>query len=473
MRKILVATITACCSLTYSFAQTPRQAIDHVLATTSHQRLSEANMGIIVTSLKTGETLYSRNSDRLYTPASVQKLFTAAAALAYLTPDYRFKTELLAEGPIHNGVLHGDLYLKFNGDPSFKLQDLSRMMDELHSSHVKRITGHVYIDNYAFNQVPYPPGWIWDDLSYSYAAPMNAIIIDHNKFGIHFNPSKVIGRKPKLTTNLPQGVVTITNNMQSTRTYSAACPVTIYSDMHNNYRLAGCLDNRWGEQSRSLAIRDVVKFAKVEVTNMLAARHIDFQGQVLQQQTPHSAALLVAHASQPLSHLVRHMLKKSDNLYTNAIFKKIGQTYFGQPGSWQNSLVALKKILGRSTGIDFKKSIFTDGVGLSRYNLVTPHQLSKLLYFVYHDSHIKTPLLAALPIAGIDGTLQGRMIEDAHGHRVHAKTGSMTGVSTLAGYVTTRHHGTLAFAIMMNDFVGGLGRYRYLQDRICEALART
>ena len=347
------------------------------------------------------------------------------------------------------------------------------MMDELHGMRIKRITGHVYVDNYAYNQVPYPPGWIWDDLSYSYAAPMNAIIIDHNKFVAHFNPSKTVGRAPKITTNLPYGVVHFKNNMQSTRTYSEACPVTIYSDMHNNYRVAGCLDNRWGTQSRSLAVRDVLRFAKVEVADMLAARAIRYDGIIGQRHTPQHATPLVVHASQPLSHVIRHMLKKSDNLYTNAIFKKIGETYYNRPGSWQNSLMAVKKILGKETGIDFKHSMFTDGVGLSRYNLITPHQLAKLLFFIYHNAAIKPSLLAALPIAGIDGTLRGRMASDARGERVRAKTGSMTGVSTLAGYVITRHHGTLAFAIMMNDFVGGLGRYRHLQDRICEALART
>lgn len=471
IQKITKVIALLCCGLGIgvAHASTVRQAVEHVLATS---RLDKTGMGIIVTSVKTGHVLYAQNSDRLYTPASVQKLFTATAALEYLKPTFRFKTGFYTQGFIRHDVLQGNLYIKFSGDPTFKSADLARMMDELHNMHIKRITGHVYIDNYAYNQVPYPPGWIWDDLSYSYAAPMDAIIIDHNKFAVSFQPSKVVGQAPKITTNLPAGVVHFENTMQSTRTYSDACPVTIYSDMHNNYRVAGCLDNRWGVQSRSLAIRDVLQFAKVEVANMLALRNIHYDGDVRQKITPHHVTPLVVHNSQPLGQVIRHMLKKSDNLYTDAIFKKIGETYYNRPGSWQNSLMALKKILGKETGINFKHSLFTDGVGLSRYNLITPHQLAKLLFFIYHNTAIKPSLLAALPIAGVDGTLEGRMMSDARGKRVRAKTGSMTGVSTLAGYVITHHHGTLAFAIMMNDFVGGLGRYRYLQDRICEALAR-
>jgi D-alanyl-D-alanine carboxypeptidase/D-alanyl-D-alanine-endopeptidase (penicillin-binding protein 4) len=474
MRKNFLLATLCSCLLGYSFAgaETVTQAVNHVLDTT-HSRLRSANIGIVVSSLKTGRVLYSRNSNHLYTPASVQKLFTAAAALEYLKPNFTFKTGFYTRGHISGGVLHGDLYVKFRGDPSFKLVDLSRMMDELHDMHVDRIAGHVYIDNFAYNSVPYPPGWIWDDLSYSYAAPMNAIIMDHNKFAVTFIPAKHYGYKPKLESSLPHGVVHFVNNMKTTRTYSNECPITIYSDMSNQYKVGGCLDGHWGSQSRSLAVRNMLKYAEVEVADMLRTRGIDFKGQVSRKKAPHHPIPLVMHASRPLNELIRHMLKVSDNLYTNAIFKKIGEKYYSQPGGWQNSLHALRNILSIPTGIDFEHNLLADGAGLSRYNLITPHQLTKLLYFIYHNPTIKPALLAALPIAGIDGTLEGRMAMEGRSERVHAKTGSMTGVSTLAGYVTTRRHGTLAFAIMVNDFVGGLGPYRHLQDRICESLARV
>ncbi len=475
VRKIFIATVCLC-SAFYSvigLGQTVRQAVNHVLHHTRSIHIDDANFGVVVMSMKTGRILYRRNMDHLYTPASVQKLFTATAALEYLKPSYRFKTGFYTNGSVHQHVLDGNLYVRFSGDPSLKLTNLTQMMDELHSMGIRRISGHVYIDNFAFNKVPYPPGWIWDDLSYSYAAPMNAIILNRNKFALRFTPSKVVGVAPRLASSLPPGVASFVNGMKTTNHYSNDCPIAIYSNMDNQYRVKGCLNRHWGAQSRSLAVRDMVQYAQVEVADMLGSRGIHYNGAITLKKTPNHPIPLVVHASKPLSHVIRHMLKRSDNLYTNALFKTLGEKYYGQRGSWQNGLQAVEHILSAPAGINFKHNLLTDGAGLSRYNLISPHQLVKLLHFVYRSPHIKPALYAALPIAGWDGTLEGRMADEGRSKRIHAKTGSMTGVSALSGYIITRHHGTLAFAIMANDFVGGLGPYVHLEDRICEALVRA
>ncbi|PHQ78788.1 MAG: D-alanyl-D-alanine carboxypeptidase/D-alanyl-D-alanine-endopeptidase, partial [Coxiella sp. (in: Bacteria)] len=383
-KKFLCAAISLCGVSVYSLSQaeTITHAVNRVLRADAHTSVAKSDLGIVVASAKTGRVLYQKNMNHLYTPASVQKLFTAAAALEYLKPGYRFDTSFFTKGYVRHGALVGDLYVKFSGDPSFKIANLNRMMDELHSMNVKSIKGRVYIDNFDYNKTPYPPGWIWDDLSYSYAAPMNAIIMNRNKFGLRFIPAKKSGKRPRLEANLPAGVAQFTNNMMTTRNYSNSCPITIYSNMHNQYRVGGCLDGRRGTQSRSLAVRDIPRYAKIELKDMLAARHIAFEGAVSLKRTPKNPTPLVVHASKPLHVLLRHMLKKSDNLYTNAIFKKIGEKYYTQAGTWQNSLAALKHILSVPTGINFAHNRLTDGAGLSRYNLITPRQMTKLLFFV-------------------------------------------------------------------------------------------
>ncbi len=471
-KNVMVA-IACVVSAFYSLAglsQTPEQAVNAVIQNTHGVNLNNVNFGIAVMSMTTGKMVYKYNIDRLYTPASVQKLFTASAALAYLKPGYRFKTGFFTNGLVRNYELDGDLYVHFSGDPSLKLANLAQMMDELHSMHVNRIQGHVYIDNFDFDRVPYPPGWIWDDLSYSYAAPMDAIILDRNKFALRFTPTQ-LGQSPGLSSNLPNGVADFVNRMRTMDSYREDCPITIYSTQHNEYQVAGCLDQHWGAQSRSLAVRDMVRYAEVEVASLLQARGITYLGSVTLQKMPANSTPLVVHASQPLSQLVRYMLKKSDNLYTNALFKKIGEEYSGESGSWQNGLQALKHILGPTANIDFKANLLTDGAGLSRYNLISPHQFISLLNFVYHNASIKTPLLEALPVSGRDGTLQGRMIDEDYAGRVHAKTGSMTGVTALAGYVVAQHD-TFAFAILINDFVGKKSPYMHVEDRVCEALVK-
>lgn len=456
------------------FSETITYAVDHVLSTShSRSRIKRANVGIMVTSMRTGHALYKHNADHLFTPASVQKLFTATAALSYLKPGYHFDTSFFTTGDVRHGTLYGDIYLKFNGDPSLKTRDIDRMVAQLKKDDIRYINGHVYIDNTAFNSTPYPPGWIWDDLSYDYAAPMNAIILNRNKFGVSFYPNKKVGRAPRIVTHLPLGVITVQNDMRTTSHYPGYCPITIYSNMRNEYRVGGCLEKRWGKQSRSLAMRDMPRYAAVVLADAFKANNIRYRGRVGFHEVPESANTFLVHQSKPLKHLLRHMLKKSDNLYTNAIFKTLGEAYYHHQGTWQNGLSALKKILTPLTGIDFRHNLLADGAGLSRYNLITPHQLIKLLYVAYKSQAIHSSLYAALPIAGVDGTLEARMTIEGRARRVHAKTGSMTGVSALAGYVKTRHHGTLGFAIMVNGFVGDRWAYLRLEDRICEALART
>lgn len=476
MRKLAIAAVGCLCVQwgVVASAESVVTAVNHVLSTPKNRlRLARANVGIMVTSMRTGHAYLERNADHLFTPASVQKLFTATAALAYLKPDHHFDTAFYKTGRIAHGTLYGNLYLKFSGDPSLKTTNIDQMVESLKQRGIRRVDGHVYIDNTAFNPTPYPPGWIWDDLSYDYAAPMNAIILNRNKFGMSFYPSNIAGHKPNIETHLPPGVITIDNDMKTTKGYNGYCPITIYSNMRNNYRVGGCLDKRWGKQSRSLAMRDMPRYAQVLLADDFKDRDLHYVGSVSFHATPSNAEPIVDHESKPLRILLRHMLKKSDNLYTNAMFKTLGEYYYNGQGTWQNGLSALKKVLGPMTGIDFKHNLLADGAGLSRYNLITPHQLVKLLYAAYKRPRVHAALYAALPIAGVDGTLEARMPREGKGRRVHAKTGSMTGVSALAGYVKTHHHGTVGFAIMVNGFVGGRGPYIRLEDEICEAIAKT
>ncbi|WP_304985633.1 D-alanyl-D-alanine carboxypeptidase/D-alanyl-D-alanine endopeptidase [Coxiella-like endosymbiont] len=129
-----------------------------------------------------GRVLFNKRAEYLlYTPASTQKLFTAVAALYYLGDDYQFVTALLTSGTVKGNILQGDLILKFSGDPELTTEDLNQLIEKLQELGIRRINGRFLIDNADYNDVPYPPGWMWDDLSYGYTAPVNAIIIDRNK----------------------------------------------------------------------------------------------------------------------------------------------------------------------------------------------------------------------------------------------------------------------------------------------------
>ncbi len=447
--------------------------IQKIMAYWLGNKLSRAHMGIVIQSMDTGKILYTRNSNQLFTPASVLKLLTATAALDYLNPTFSFKTQLFSNGKIIGHTLKGNLYLKFGGDPELSSIDLKHLVDQLHKQGIQKITGHVYIDATDYKNVPYPPGWIWDDLSYAYAAPLMTTIIDRNYFTLSLKISEPHQKHPWISTDLPSGVVNFSNGLVVVKKLHKNCPIRIYSNDKNRYTLRGCYDQRWKQQIRKVAIRDMHQYTRILFQNALKNNNITYHGTIKFKTKAKKTYLITEHRSPPLKTIIKQMLKESDNLTANAVFKKLGEQYFHTTGTWQNSIRALKLILTHTTGIHFKDNLINDGAGLSRYNLISPKQLSKLLYFAYHKQKIRSALVPALPVAGQDGTMKYRLYDQRKGGRIHMKTGSMAGVMALAGFIRTKHQGNLSFVIMINGFVKPRQPYIGIEDDICRYLVNA
>lgn len=448
---LLMVTLTAAAA---SVSQIVNNEINH-----SRQPV---NLGVIVESLNNNRILYQHHANRLFIPASTMKLFTAAAALDYLGGNFRFHTYILGQ--------HHAIYFKFNGDPSFTRDDLKHSVAQLKAKGIKSITGSIYLDTHQFDQVPYAPGWIWDDLAYNYAAAMNAAIINENSFALRIAPGQHNQSITHLSTpTLPANTVTLRNSLY-TSTDKRACVVAIYSLHNNQYWVNGCYKKRWRVAYRNLGLSDPRAYARMEIRQALNDAGISFTGKIRNGTAPKHAKILVSHQSKPLAILIKHMLKTSDNIYADSLFKTLGARYFHTQGTWQNGEKALDAILSKATGIDFKRTLITDGAGLSRYDLISPRQLQKLLEWIYHDNDIAPELMSALPIAGTDGTLKYRMRLIKRPSKIRAKTGTMHGVTTLAGFAT-RGKKALSFVIMINNFVGKATPYRDIEDHIGERLA--
>ncbi len=431
---------------------------------------ANANVGIIVQAVESGKILYQHNADNLFTPASVNKLFVAIAGLAFLKSNYQFETRLRYTGNIKDGILNGDLYIQFTGDPSLKRWHLSGLLNELKAQGISKLNGNIYIDNSTYGLASYAPGWLIHDLSFDFAAPINAIIINENRFGLTVTPTNRNGQPGIIHTSLPDDVVQVQNNTITSARYRQDCPLEVHSDDNNNYKIGGCLPKIHGQQYFALALRDPVPYAKILITNFLKKNQIYFNGDIQLQVTPLNAGTLAVHMSAPLSQLIKAMLKESDNLYTNSLLKQIGAVYYHTQGTWENGLKAIKEILAKPANIDFSQTHLSDGAGLSRLNLVTPRQLAKLLHYAYQQPLVEPDLWIALPIAGKDGTLGGRLGTIAKGEPIHAKTGTMKGISALAGYMKTRHNGLIVFVIMTNGLEDPLHLYKRMEDKICRFL---
>ncbi|HDV5816661.1 TPA: D-alanyl-D-alanine carboxypeptidase/D-alanyl-D-alanine-endopeptidase [Legionella pneumophila] len=426
------------------------------------------NLGIVVTDLTSGETLYKRNANRLYIPASNMKLFSEAAALMALGPDYQFKNKLsTSANQLQQGVLHGNLYLHLSGDPSFSREDLKTLLSSLKDWNITTIQGNVIIDSSLMSIPAYPPGWLTSDLSYSYGAPIAPLMVDSNRLTITVNPGAKAGAPAIVEVDDGGGTINL-NNQATTKASEKGCGVGFYLDPENNLTVRGCVGlGQWAVQQR-IAIKNPFVYAQGMIVSELAKSNIKLNGQVLLGRAPAGTLLIATRYSKPISQLMADTLKPSDNLYADSLYLHAAAKIKGSPVDWKQAQPVIKNFLQQQTGIDLKDSNFTDGSGLSRYNLVTPAQTMALLKFLYQRFPLSYEYIAALPISGRDGTLQKRFKTPNQQGFVRAKTGTMTGMNSLSGYLYTANGHTLAFAMYINRLPGKpAGPGRPLLDALC------
>lgn len=426
------------------------------------------NLGIVVSDLTSGETLYKRNAMRLFIPASNMKLFSEAAALMALGPDYQFKNQLSTSATqLQGGVLHGNVYLHLSGDPSFSRDDLKALLASLRDWNINTIQGNVIIDSSLTSIPAYPPGWLTADLSYSYGAPIAPLMVDANRLTITVNPGAKAGDPAIVEVDDGGGTINL-NNQATTKASAKGCGVGLYLDPENNLTVRGCVGlGQWAVQQR-IAIKNPFMYAQGMITRTLEKENIKLNGQVLLGRAPSGSLLIATRYSKPISQLMADTLKPSDNLYADSLYLHAAAKIKGSPVDWKQAQPVIKSFLQKETGIDLKDSIFTDGSGLSRYNLVTPEQTISLLKFLYQRFPLSYEYIAALPISGRDGTLQKRFKTPNQQGFVRAKTGTMTGMNSLSGYLYTANGHTLAFAMYINRLPGKpAGPGRPLLDALC------
>ncbi|MDQ8039186.1 MAG: D-alanyl-D-alanine carboxypeptidase/D-alanyl-D-alanine-endopeptidase [Rickettsiella sp.] len=441
------------------------------------RRFKGYHVGVAVQSLSTGKILYQYHANDRFIPASTLKLFTAIAALDYLGPNYQFKTQFLTNtgAKIVDGVLKGNLYIKFSGDPYLTLEDLKDMFDSLKAQHIKRVQGNIVIDDTVIDKNTWPPGRVIDDKIFCYAAPVTATIINRNCFSLSVKPNKLT-HPTVIKSNSNLGII-IDNQAVTTRSKRSSYsldlkPSTVHAS--NHYILRGYLSPKRGPLSFAVALQNP-NLATYGILAGLLRKYSIHHNNIVYGKTPLISKMLAENSSPELSFMIKNMLKKSDNLIADSLLKKLGEQYFSAQGSWKTGRNAVQAILASKTGISFKNVIMADGSGLSLNDIATPNDFVKLLGFAYTRLPENELLFESLPSSGRDGTLKNRLGGYELG-KIHAKTGSMHGISSLAGYLRTSNNQILAFAILINDSIPGKnnqGGYRLMENRICEFLARS
>lgn len=427
--------------------------------------------GVAIVSLRDGRTLYAHNEDTLFLPASSQKLFTSAAALDALGPDWRYVTRVLRAGTVEpDGTLQGDLYLQGSGDPLLETADLDALAQAVKRAGIRRVRGWVFGDGSRFDRQRYGPGWEWDDMPFYYAAPVSGLNLNKNLVRVEVKPGMRVGDPVQVVVE-PETMRVLVSVRARTGEKGTSSTLTIGRETGRSViTVEGTLaiDAQPGAQtSQAVTVEEPALYAAELFHQRLKAAGVAVEGLSGEGVTPVGAAEIARHESLPLSALLARLNKPSDNLVAECLLKTLAAERTGQ-GSWSiGRRLATERLIGMGLPSDGFR--IADGSGLSRHNYLSARSMTRLLEAMYRRPDGKA-FIDSLPIAGVDGTLRNRMRETPAAENCRAKTGTMSSVSSLCGYVVTKRGETLAFAILMSNHPSN-EQARIAQDRIAALLA--
>ncbi len=444
---------------------------------------TRARVGIAVLDVDSGRLLYGKNDVAPLNIASNVKLFTTAAALALLGPEYRFKTVLSAERGADRSE-YKNLYLRGYGDPSLSTEDLWKLTLELSSRGIKRIKGDIIIDDSFFDDQRVGPAFEQKNQDNAYRAPQGAVSLNYNAVGIRVQPGGGDGQPPRVALDPQSAYFVISNEARTVQSGRTSLVVEASEEKdappgreRTVIRVRGTIRASDSGQDFNKRVAHPDLYAGATLLELLTRRGIQVGGKVSRGTAPPTALLVDSHYSQPLGVLARNINKHSNNFMAEQVLKSLGADSSGKPGSWQKGLQAVSRYL-ETLGIAPGKYQMVNGSGLFDSNRFTATQVVMLLRAAYRDFRFAADFVASLALAGADGTIGHRMAGSVAERYVRAKTGTLSGISCLSGYAGAPAPGSqplrppLAFSILVNDLGedGSVQPAKRLQDAVVEAL---
>lgn len=432
-----------------------------------------ARAGVIVTDLDTGEVVYRKNADELLNPASNVKILTTAAALARLGPDFRYPTEVLFGGPVEDGVLKGNLYLRGQGDPSLSTERLYRIVRQLRHLGLEEVQGNLIADDTYFDADYDGPGWEQDDSDRPYMAGAGALSLNLNAIEILVFPGERIGQNARVVVEPGSDYLVVDNQAVTTGARSRSRIVASSDPQGSRQRVAVRGRIAYG-RDRVVTYRRISHpplFAAHTFREVLAEQEIGLKGRVMLGATPERLKPVLTDWSEPLPLLVHRLNKWSQNHMAEMLLKTLGAETYGAPGTWAKGISAVEAFLAEEVGIPRGSLVLRNGSGLNDTNRASARQIAKVLEWAWKESTVAPELMASLPIAGIDGTTRNRLVGTLGEGRVRAKTGTLQNVTALSGYATAQNGKNYAFSILVNDYPGRLSSVLPGVDAIGAAVA--
>jgi len=444
-----------------------RRSLERIVATSA---LASARAGVLVRSLDTGEVLFAHDPDALLNPASNVKLFTSAAALSRLGPDFRFETEfLLAPGPAVRGA--PALHVRGKGDPTLVHERLWAIAGELAHAGLSRV-GDLVLDETWFDGEREGPGYDQERGDRAYLAPTGALSLDFNAVAIHVAPGDRVGAPARVSLE-PATEFFQVQNRAATTAEGTRRRVTVSSEPagpRQRITVEGRLPLGSRAQVVYRKVDDPPQFLGATLRRYLELRGVKVAGRVRLGPVPEGARLVHVAESESLGEVVRRLNKHSNNFVAEQIVKALGAETEGAPGTWSKGIAAVEAFLAEA-GLPRGSYLMKNGSGLNDANRFSARQTVRLLEEMWRRFPVMAEFVGALPVAARDGTIRWRMEGTDAAGRLRAKTGTLTGVSSLSGYAESRDGEHLAFAILVNDHPGRTAEAVRAVDALGAAIA--
>ena len=450
-----------------------QQQLDSLL---NDSRYDGSQVALVVRDATTGETLYDRNGAQRMLPASNTKLFTSTAAMHVLGPSYRFHTDVLATAPVTGGKLRGNLYLKGYGDPTALESDYAGLAQQLKAAGVRRVDGDLIADDTYFDHVRLGDSWSWDDEPFYYNAEISALTLapntdyDSGTAIVESRPGAAAGAPLNLALVPANGVLKLINTA-TTGAAGSANTVNVERDHGTNIvRVSGSMPLGATVEQDWVTVWEPELYAADVFRRALTAQGIQVDGRIKNAATPTTARQLARDESMTVGELMTPFLKLSNNMHAETLVKTMGAVAEAD-GSWPAGLGVVTDY-AKSIGVDTSRIRLSDGSGLSRKVNVTADSITDVLIGAEKEPWWQQ-WYDALPIAGnparfVGGTLRSRMVNTPAANNLHGKTGSLTGVTSLSGYVSTKDGRKLVFSMISNNY---LSSPRSIEDAVGVTLA--
>ncbi|MBP1944520.1 D-alanyl-D-alanine carboxypeptidase/D-alanyl-D-alanine-endopeptidase [Cytobacillus luteolus] len=432
-------------------------------------------VGVSIRSATTGELIYQHNGNTRLRPASNMKLLTAAAALSALGENYTFKTEILTDGKVRNDTLKGNLFLKGKGDPTLLTEDFDQMASELSKKGIRYIRGDLIADDSWYDDVRYSVDLPWSDETAYYGGQVSALTAapdkdyDTGAVRISVRPGDKAGKKAIIKVTPKTNYVVIKNRVITVENEEKKQLEITRKHGSNEILIQGRIPIDSKPYKEWVAVWEPTGLALDLFKQALNKEEIKVVGKSRFDKTPNEATPITDHHSMPLKDLFIPFMKLSNNVHAETLVKEMGRVIKGS-GTWESGLDVMNSEMSK-LGLNTASCVIRDGSGISHINLISTNEVSKLLF--NSQSQPWFPVyLQSLPVAGnmdrmTGGTLRHRLSTVGN---VYAKTGTLTTVSSISGYIDTKSGNKLIFSIILNNLLEDT-KGKAIEDKMIELIS--